>query len=1029
MRVVGETGVYESGAGGWRALRSAAAGRRSSRRASARRAAAQALALRHDAIERAPRVRGGLTSPRTAAATWRAANGDLLGGDEARFGERRAVGYAAAARDPSLGPVAASAGHGLVAYVGLRGLRRAPAGPKFNGIAKTTDGGRTLDGRPRGGGPARPPNLEGSWIEERALEDGHSRLVRRALRPRRGARRSRRLLRDRPLPHLPDAATAAGPGRQVQLGAARGDDRWVSRGLDVTNAYGVHWDPFDARASSSRYTDIGLFRSEDGGATLDELDAGRPHALAQHDVLGGLRSRGARARCGAPSAAPTTCRGRRCGGAPIPTVSRAASASPPTAARTWTPCERGHAGDRDHARAPRSRRARRQAARSTRRAFGRGVFKSDGRRPHVGGEERGPRAAAALRLAHHARAGRRALPGGGAAQRARARSATRDDGALYRSTDGAEHWTRLTLPAGTNGPNGLAVDPAGPAPAVPRGLGRAPRPAATPAAASSSSTDAGATWRTCSPRVPARLRRHRRPARPRRPLRVAASTRRRSARRDRGATWTRLRGFNFKWGHRVVPDPRDPAQGLRHDVRRQRVARPGRRAIPRAVEDVVPAGRSAPAARPTRVLAEARAARRGERRRHPRVPDPAGAQGGQGRSRVLAAERALRTRRSTALVAHQDALLATDPAAVRAWAAGPAVVLRSREGPRAAARGRRSALPDRLPVNVFTDVPRRSRRRRRDPRDHARHRQPLPDRPRGRARRRPPAGALPLLHRASACRSTSGSSACPAATPTSSPSAGSSKARAARRRWGSSAAEWQIAGRKIWNWGEKNLHIARRRVSWRTSCWPSPTWRRSCRGCEPLPAQQVAVIGHSFTMDLHWASPSAFVPIVTAMFARENPQVEFRQFQGGGLTVHAGATTVSTRTLSPGSRTSSCSWSLNRTDADLAALQRDGATASRRRAPRVYAFDDVHDPGRRRSRAAPAKEHEVAARAAGIDRRRGGAAAARRAPDRDRFLCLDGIHMTEPYHRLMAKEWLKLLAGARGVRLAAAGNGATGGLP
>ena len=35
------------------------------------------------------------------------------------------------------------------------------------------------------------------------------------------------------------------------------------------------------------------------------------------------------------------------------------------------------------------------------------------------------------------------------------------------------------------------------------------------------------------------------------------------------------------------------------------------------------------------------------------------------------------------------------------------------------------------------------------------------------------------------------------------------------------------------------------------------------------------------------------------------------------------------------------------------------------------------------------------------------------APDRDRFLCLDGIHMTEPYHRLMAKEWLKLLVGAR----------------
>jgi len=33
------------------------------------------------------------------------------------------------------------------------------------------------------------------------------------------------------------------------------------------------------------------------------------------------------------------------------------------------------------------------------------------------------------------------------------------DGAVYRSTDGAEHWQRVTLPDGVNGPNGLAVDP------------------------------------------------------------------------------------------------------------------------------------------------------------------------------------------------------------------------------------------------------------------------------------------------------------------------------------------------------------------------------------------------------------------------------------------------------------------------------------------------------------------------------------------------------------------------------------------
>ena len=29
---------------------------------------------------------------------------------------------------------------------------------------------------------------------------------------------------------------------------------------------------------------------------------------------------------------------------------------------------------------------------------------------------------------------------------------------------------------------------------------------------------------------------------------------------DRGSHWTRIRGYNFKWGPRVVPDPNDPTQ-------------------------------------------------------------------------------------------------------------------------------------------------------------------------------------------------------------------------------------------------------------------------------------------------------------------------------------------------------------------------------------------------------------------------------------------------------------------------------------
>jgi len=101
---------------------------------------------------------------------------------------------------------------------------------------------------------------------------------------------------------------------------------------------------------------------------------------------------------------------------------------------------------------------------------------------------------------------------------------------------------------------------------------------------------------------------------------------------------------------------------------------------------------------------------------------------------------------------------------------------------------------------------------------------------------------------------------------------------------------------------------------------------------------------------------------------------------------------------------------MNRTDGDLEklALLGKGLTAA---GARVYAFDDVHDP----DNADPArldKEHEVE-RASGITVVEVASLLAA-ASDRERFMSLDGIHMTEPYHRLVAKEWLKLLAGARG---------------
>jgi hypothetical protein len=220
---------------------------------------------------------------------------------------------------------------------------------------------------------------------------------------------------------------------------------------------------------------------------------------------------------------------------------------------------------------------------------------------------------------------------------------------------------------------------------------------------------------------------------------------------------------------------------------------------------------------------------------------------------------------------------------------------------------------------------------------------------------------------------------------------------------GLSAGEWQIAGRKIWNWGEKNLHIRDAGVL-ANELLTEPDVVPLIPGMKVLPAERVAIIGHSYTMDLHWSSPSAFVPIVTAMFSRENPKIEFRQFQAGGLTSARAYKRFYEDALA---------WKpsivllvlANRTDEDRADL-RKMADGLMKAGARVLMFDNLLDPDD--SHAERVQANLAAARDAGIEIIKV-SSILNSSPERERFSCLDHIHMTEPYHRLLAKQWLKAL--------------------
>ncbi len=130
------------------------------------------------------------------------------------------------------------------------------------------------------------------------------------------------------------------------------------------------------------------------------------------------------------------------------------------------------------------------------------------------------------------------------------------DGAIYKSTDGAETWSRMQLPSGVNGPNGLAIDPKNPERLYLAAWARASGMHGEDGGIYLSD-DGGKNWKqvldrdqhvydvTVDDRDPKVLY-----------ATGFESSAWRSA--DRGEHWNRIPGFNFKWGHRVIPDPADP---------------------------------------------------------------------------------------------------------------------------------------------------------------------------------------------------------------------------------------------------------------------------------------------------------------------------------------------------------------------------------------------------------------------------------------------------------------------------------------
>jgi photosystem II stability/assembly factor-like uncharacterized protein len=328
------------------------------------------------------------------------------------------------------------------------------------------------------------------------------------------------------------------------------DSNWTSLGLDVTTSYGIHFDPFDAKRQFITYTDIGLFRSEDGGASWTSSTSGVPRDWMNttYWVVFDPKVRG---RMWSVNSYTHDL--------PRPKMWRHNSVlnykggvcRSDDGGKNWAKSNSGmdETGATHILLDPTSPVDARVLYVA---GYGRGVYKSSngGRTWTLKNSGITQKQPFAWRLA---RSSNGTLYVVIARQSEDGSLGNAGDGALYRSADGAEHWERVSLPEGTNGPNGLAVDPDSPDRLYLAAWARATGEHGD-GGGIFLSENGGKSWKqvldkdrhiydvTIDPQDANVLY-----------ATGFESSAWRSS--DRGVDWSRIPGFNFKWGHRVIPDP------------------------------------------------------------------------------------------------------------------------------------------------------------------------------------------------------------------------------------------------------------------------------------------------------------------------------------------------------------------------------------------------------------------------------------------------------------------------------------------
>ena len=217
---------------------------------------------------------------------------------------------------------------------------------------------------------------------------------------------------------------------------------------------------------------------------------------------------------------------------------------------------------------------------------------------------------------------------------------------------------------------------------------------------------------------------------------------------------------------------------------------------------------------------------------------------------------------------------------------------------------------------------------------------------------------------------------------------------------------WRFVLRLIENWGDKQTGIRDKTVLAR-ELLRDPTIEPLLPALRALPPKRVAFLGHSLMINRHWSSLAAWSTIAAETMRQINPGFEYKDFQGGNLTMSRAVTEHLANLLAYRPTETFILASSPRSPADQEAFVKV-LDALRGIGCRTYVIDDVRPWGRMGSRSPETKAFIQKACQEHGARQLEWLALAQAAPGHERWAAIDNIHMATDGHIFFAKELLKL---------------------